>query len=591
MAIRKQAGNWMLAIVALSIALSAYGQDCGKDCQCILDNARRAAEQEQPDFQRALSLFNAAKLCFPDSVDIVQLIDGEVVDMFERINRLKEQADQAKIQAKLEETKAKKARDLAQSLRKSAETERQKALDAQDEAEKANVRLVVEEKKAQQQYRLAEARRLDIIAKELAADKRHTEAWIVGLHKWRELGDSLGGPLDSLAAGMFGGSEKILLRNSLYSIRDTATVSGIEPGAQRRLLVHYRDDRVELQTLTGEVLHTFRMEGLKETLFSPDGSRVGMFSGNRAEVYTWQNENGQANVQLERGYDLENNEIDQLVFAPNNEAFIVTDTVFFSMNRPNELAYTYSNRKIHSLQPFPVANFQVGTRQGYAFLYQYQLTDTGGVFRPQRYKRLLVVTPPSTRDIRKVKVTSFDSDDIHIAPSGRFIIGQSARDRVKYMDENGRLLAYFKGKSGRLEVTPHSTESGFYILTYDTTHLWAWTRKGANIARMDEAAANLRGLNFSPDNAYLFTYSNTEGKLWGATGTLQSQTGNLSELGEIRKVVFSNDGKLLVILHGNFVVSSWEIFSRPMDLSEWAQQHHAILPTEQEKTEYESQAN
>ena len=121
----------MPTIVALALALSAYGQDCGKDCQCILDNARRAAEQEQPDFQRALSLFNAAKLCFPDSVDIVQLIDGEVVDMFERINRLKEQADEAENRARKEAARAKSALDSVIILQKATEEQREKAKDAQ----------------------------------------------------------------------------------------------------------------------------------------------------------------------------------------------------------------------------------------------------------------------------------------------------------------------------------------------------------------------------------------------------------------------------------------------------------------------------
>ena len=154
------------------------------------------------------------------------------------------------------------------------------------------------------------------------------------------------------------------------------------------------------------------------------------------------------------------------------------------------------------------------------------------------------------------------------------------------MDENGRLLAYFEGREGQLEVTPYDTESGFYLLTHDTTHLWAWTRKGANIARMNEVAVQLKGLRFSPDNAWLFTYSGMEGKLWGATGNLQSQTGSLSDVGEILNVAFSFDGKNLMILHEGFVVSSWEIARRPEAISDWARQNNAVLPTEQEKTDY-----
>ncbi|MCB0563522.1 MAG: hypothetical protein KDD01_04020 [Phaeodactylibacter sp.] len=577
----------MPTIVALALALSAYGQDCGKDCQCILDNARRAAEQEQPDFQRALSLFNAAKLCFPDSVDIVQLIDGEVVDMFERINRLKEQADEAENRARKEAARAKSALDSVIILQKATEEQREKAKDAQKAAERAQETLAIEKENTQRQYLLAEARRLDNIARELAVDKKHTEAWIVGLHKWKELGDSLGGSLDSLAAALFEGSEKVLLRRSLHNIQDTTNLVAVELGARRRLLIHYRDGRVELQSLIGEILHTFRMEGLKKAVFSPDGSRVGLFSGRRAEVYVLAGEEGNLSVRLEKEYDFEEERIEKLVFASDSEAFVVTDTAFFSMSRPQEYAYSYSPRKVNSLQPFPASNFRVGVRQGYAFLYQYRLIDPENIDKilPLN-ERLLIVTPPSVRGARKVKITSFDSKDIRIAPSGRFVIGRADRGRVKYMDENGRLLAYFEGREGQLEVTPYDTESGFYLLTHDTTHLWAWTRKGANIARMNEVAVQLKGLRFSPDNAWLFTYSGMEGKLWGATGNLQSQTGSLSDVGEILNVAFSFDGKNLMILHEGFVVSSWEIARRPEAISDWARQNNAVLPTEQEKTDY-----
>ena len=586
MAIRKQAGNWMLAIVALSIALSAYGQDCGKDCQCILDNARRAAEQEQPDFQRALSLFNAAKLCFSDSVKV---IDGEVVQMFERINRLKEQADQAEARAQKEAARTRSAYDSIVILQALTEKERLNAMTSQYAAERARDALALEKEKAQRQYFLAEARRLDNIARELATDKKHTEAWIVGLHKWKELGDSLGGPLDSLAAALFGGNERILLRRSVYVIKDTTNLAGVSLSALRHLLVQYRDGRVELQSLTGAVLFTFRMKGLKKVVISPDGSRVGLFSGQRAEVYMLEEKEAKLSVRLEREYDFERERIEQLVFASDNEAFVVTDTAFFSMSRPKELAYAYSSRKIYGFQPFPNTNFRVGVRQGYAFLYSYklyELKDGRPELQPQLYQRLLTVTVPSARGIRKVKVTSFDSDGLHFAPSGRFIIGQASRSRIKYMDENGRLLAYFEGREGQLDVTPYHTESGFYLLTHDPTHLWAWTRKGANVARLDEVAGNLKGLRFSPGNTCLFTYSGTEGRLFGVTGNLLSQTGNLSDVGEVDKVAFSHDGKSLVILHKGFAVSSWEVAARPESLSDWARQNSSISPTEQEKTDY-----
>ncbi|MCB0580681.1 MAG: hypothetical protein KDD10_15390, partial [Phaeodactylibacter sp.] len=508
MAIKAKAGNWIITVAALSLTLSTYGQDCGKDCPCILDNARRAAVQEQPDFQRALSLFNAAKLCFPDSV---QVIDREVVAMFERINNLKQQAGQAEARARQEAERASTALDSVIILQEATEAERQRAQAAQAAAERARDTLATEKENAQRQYLLAEARRLDNIARDLAVDKKHTEAWVVGLHKWKSLGDSLGGSLDSLAMDLFEGSEKILLRKSVYFLQDTSNVVEVELGARRLLLAHYRDGRAELQTLTGDVLYTFRLEGLKKTIFSPDGSRVGLFSRRRAEVYRLADKEGALDIQLEKSYDPGRDKVEKLVFAPDNEAFVVTDTVFFSLNRPKEVAYTYSHKKIIRLQPFPASNFRVGVRLGYAFLYQYKLvkTDSLGeeIILPELNERLLIVTPPSERGIRKVKITSFDSEDIHIAPSGRFIIGRADKGRIKYMDENGRLLAYFEGRNGQLEVTPYDTETGIYLLTHDSSHLWAWTRKGANIARIDEAAASLKGLRFSPDNAYLFTWS------------------------------------------------------------------------------------
>ncbi|MCB0583831.1 MAG: hypothetical protein KDD06_00660 [Phaeodactylibacter sp.] len=583
---RKRAGHWLAAAVFLLFALVSYGQDCNKDCQCILNNARSAAEQEQPDFQRALRLFNAAKLCFPDSV---QVIDREVVAMFERINNLKEQADRAEERARREAEQAKSARDLALTLQKQAEEERKNAKDAQESAEKTRDTLAIEKEKAQQQYLLAEARRLDNIATGLATDKKHTEAWIVGLHKWRELGDTLGSSLDSLAAALFEGSERILLRKSLYNVQDTADLVDVQLGARQYLLVQYRNGRVELQSLTGTALHTFRVEGLKKAIFSPDGSRVGLFSGRRAEVYVLEGEEAGLSVRLEKEYDIGRDRLEQLVFASDNEAFVIIDTAIFSLSRPRELAYSYSDKKIQSFQPFPNTNFRVGARQGYAFLYTYNLYEPKGadkVLQPQIYCRLLTVTPPSVRGIRKVKGTSFDSEDIHIAPSGRFVIGRTENGRVKYMDENGRLLAYFEGRKGHLEVTPYDKESGFYLLTHDAGHLWAWTRKGANIARMDEVAGNLKGVRFSPDNTLLFTYSGTEGKLWDVEGNLLSQTGGLSELGEIIDVAFSHDGKNLMILHKGAVVSSWEIAGRPKALFEWARQNSSIPPTEQEKTDY-----
>ena len=297
--------HWAIKVPVLIIIFliihpgESSAQDCGNDCHCILNLARQYAKAENPDFQKALRLYNAAKVCYPDSSDT---IDGEIVTMFVTINNLKVQADSASDRAQTEAQNAVIALDSAQSATLRALQEKDRADSALVVVEEAKDSLIEAKKRAEEQYKRATANENSVLINNALEDKKQFEAWSLGLAKRQLIGDSLGMTKAELLK-LLKQNDRILIKTDEYSSGSTKPVfvnsAGFvfQPGPSADLPLNIWDVKNDLKTVLVHNIpaqyffsDTYTYNGFHpgaglKIKFSADGSRIAIFNRDVAKVF------------------------------------------------------------------------------------------------------------------------------------------------------------------------------------------------------------------------------------------------------------------------------------------------------------------
>lgn len=591
----------LLLLFSLSLALSAQ-QDCGTDCDCILKKADELAtvDSQNPDFQNALKLYEAARLCYRNAGEEKKAsnIESRIVDMFNNLNALKNKEQAVSQELKKAQKDIEESYDsLTLAQQKLEETYAQ--LKAQrDSISTAQTALEEEKKEVSKQYLIGEIRRLDYIINQLLSEKKHSIA--LGLWQYREqeivpqlqkmLGDAQLMGMDKenfqqnfqqdAAYAVLQSSNDFLSLAKDSLLQEYLTPAGIYIQVYPDKILYYQGDnsrqypspeRIERAAISsnGKKLIVYNRRGYR--LYSIHSSDTGL-----------KDERAAAIVGLKG-----------IFFSAdrsNPEDLVILDGKKFYLEKDSSIIYEYpSNWENISVEAYPHVPFKVKGRAGSSFLVDYQFApSTDSIFT-----RLIVVAPPKRKNsIRQVKSTSYNHHKagLTIAPNGKFVIGYDTDNRIKYLDENGLRLAFFQAlpeymPPALLEVGPYH-KKGQSLLTLRTDNsLWAWNLKGQPLFKQEQQFSALQQLHFMPNEPLIISIDIDKVQLWALDGRLISQTEHLYELGygNIYQSAFNPETNEIYLLTNKGYLLNYSLYKNEVD--SWPPPHNLL--NKKEKDAYE----
>ena len=633
---------FLLSLLGYTPDVAGQTADCGTSCSCILEKANREADLDvyRPDldFQKALRLYEAARLCYLSSEkrDSVAITEGRIVYMFERLKQLKEEAEQAErtldeknkaLAAQAEELRKTEAK-LLKSLEELV-TEQNKLLATQDE-------LYKQKEEARKQFLVAENRRLDYIIKQLLDEKKHSDAlgiWnykrvflteypslylteIRALYKGSESISSTDtsdyislskdlidiitfvNPPDSIArqrsptikdivklkhsedekealnemiidsAGMtlaqfqqnFSQSAPLaLIRRSCDTIAQILDNSllGYHITPSGIVILAYPD---QLQGLNHDGDVVFIIEDkIKGVAINADGRRLAYYNDEGYKFCSITVTRDQFGIVYDAEVkiieEVKQPNIQGLSFScyssttPNLEYLVVvTNSEFFIHNQYDNYRYDYSKQGWSDLKvlSYPGTSFKSWRREGEAFVVQFRPAND----RTAIDTRLVVIAPKNGK--RRIKLTQYQHypGGLTIEPGRNFVIGHGRDNTIKYLNDNGRQLAFFQALEGQMTVSPFDDRGNTLLSIHTDSSLWVYNIKGQPWLKLENAFDQLSQVYHMKDNASVITCDKGKLQLWSLKDGLVSQTEDLDNLGYGKIIATTMDlsRKLLYLL-------------------------------------------
>jgi hypothetical protein len=561
--------------------------DCGTSCACILEKANREANLDiyRPDldFQKALRLYEASRLCYQNSAkeDSILVVEGRILFMFERLKQLKEEAEQAEEELKEKNeklaTQAKALRATEQKLTESYGT----ALNNLREIRKLSEEKEAKIREAQYQFIVAENRRLDYIVNQLINEKKHNDALGIWRYKltypgeelydfyysmvyyelerdstyskddlrirtdtlYYAFADSTGMTSEQFEQNFTRSAPLALLRRSFDTIPQILDTNILEYHiTPSGLVLLVYPNQIQALNKDGDVAFTIN-DKIGGIAINPDGRRLAYFN-EKGYIFcdiTFTRDKiervSKAGFKIREEIALPN--VQGLSFSHYSTSpkslergeylVVVTAEKFFIHNQSDRYIYDYSEQGWSNLKvlSYPGTSFKSKNRPGEAFIVQYT---------PDRDKettetRLVVIAPQVGK--RNIKLTQYKHHPggLTIEPGRNFVIGHGLDNKIKYMNENGRQLAFFQALEGQMTVSPFDDRGNTSLSIHTDTSLWVYNLKGQPWLKLEGQFDQLLKVYHSRDNASVITCDKGRVQLWSVKGGLISQTEDLEDLG------------------------------------------------------------
>lgn len=596
--------QWLILLLLFfsNFALSAQ-QDCGTDCDCILEKANELAkvDSQTPDFQNALKLYEAARLCYRNAGEEKKAsnIEGRIVDMFNNLNTLKNKEQAVSQQLIKAQKDIEESYDSLTLAQQELEETYAQLKEQRDSISAAQTALEEEKKEVSKQYLIGEIRRLDYIINQLLSEKKHSIALGLWQYRKQEIMPQLQEMLED--AQLIGMNEQDFQQNFQQDVAYAALQSSYDTLSLTRdsMLQEYLTPAgIYIQVYPDRILyyqgdHSYQypaLERIAGSAISSNGKKLVVYNRRGYRLYSIHSSD--IGLKSERAATVAGlNGVFFYADRSNPEELVILDRAKFYLEKDSSIIYEppgyWYNIKIKA---YPNVPFKVKGKAGSSFLVDYQSDP----FMNTVFTRLIVVAPPKQKNgIRQVKSTAYNhhKSGLTIAPNGQFVISYDTLNRVKYLDENGIRLAFFQAlpeymPPALLEVSPYD-KGGRSLLTLRTnSSLWVWNLRGKPLFKLEEQFSSLQHLHFMPNNHFIIVIDTDKIQLWSLDGRLISQTEHLYELGydNIHLSAFNPETNEIHLLTNKGYLLNYSLYKN--ELKDWPPPPHNLL-TKKEKDAYE----
>ena len=595
--------QWLILLLILfsSLTLSAQ-QDCGTDCDCILEKADELAkvDSQNPDFQNALKLYEAARLCYRNTGEEnkASTIEGRIVDMFNNLNALKNKEQAVSQQLKKAQEDIEENYDsLTLAQQKLEETYAQLKVQ-RDSISAAQAALEEEKKEVSKQYLIGEIRRLDYIINQLLSDKKHSAALGLWQYREQEIVPQLQEMLeDAQLIGMNEVNFQLnFQRNAAYAVlqstydllsltkdsllQEYLTPAGIYIQVYPDKMLYYQGDNIRQYS---------SLERIEGSAISSNGKKLVVYNHRGYRLYSIHS----SDIGLKNESTATIEGLKGVFFSADRskpEDLVILDKGRFYLKKDSNIIYEYpgNNWNDITIKAYPHVPFKVKGKAGSSFLVDYRSAS----FPDTIFTRLIVVARSKRKNgIRQVKLTAYNHHKagLTIAPNGQFIIGYDTDNRVKYLDENGLRLAFFQAlpeymPPALLEISPYN-KRGQSLLTLRTDNsLWVWNLKGQPLFKQEQQFSALQHLHFMPHEPFIISIDIDKVQIWALDGQLISQTEHLNELGygNIYMSAFNPEANEIHLLTNKGYFLNYSLHKN--EVNNWPPPHHLL--TKKEKDAY-----